>query len=205
VGLVRPEIVDSVLAPPGFTRSQAVRRERVIQAAIELAREGGYDAVQMRDVSHRARVALGTIYNYFSSKDHLLAAAFTEWAEDVERRIFQRPLRGETSADRVAEVLRRAVRQLVREPQLSAALVTALSSSDAGVSDCQLEIANVLARLVTTAIDDDEGIGEDRAAGIIRTIGQVWFTALLGWVNGWPSAGDMGAELEETARLLLEH
>ena len=59
-----------------LTANQAARRTRVLEAAIELASEGGYDAVQMRDVATRAQVALGTIYRYFSSKDELLAAAF---------------------------------------------------------------------------------------------------------------------------------
>jgi AcrR family transcriptional regulator len=192
------EVVD---ARPGLSRSQAARRERVIAAAIALAREGGYDAVQMRDVSQRANVALGTIYRYFSSKDHLLAAAFTEWAGEVEARIAQRPPRGATAADRVADVLRRATRDVYREPSLTAAAVAALSSSDPGVPECQLAINDVMSRMVLGAIGE---IDERRAGGVIRTLGQVWFTALLGWVNGWPNAGDMGDDLEETARLLLE-
>src|SRR4029434_3569150 len=52
-----------------LTNSQEARRQRVILTALELAAEGGYDAVQMRDVAARANVALGTIYRYFSSKD----------------------------------------------------------------------------------------------------------------------------------------
>ena len=68
-----------------LTRSQAARRNRVIDAAFQLAGEGGYDAVQMRDVASTASVALGTIYRYFSSKDHLLAACQVEWSKDVQR------------------------------------------------------------------------------------------------------------------------
>ncbi|TML66926.1 MAG: helix-turn-helix transcriptional regulator, partial [Actinobacteria bacterium] len=56
-----------------LTPNQAARRDRVLDAALVLAAEGGYDAVQMRDVATRAQVALGTIYRYFASKDHLLA------------------------------------------------------------------------------------------------------------------------------------
>src|SRR5437660_1723459 len=63
-----------------LTRSQQARRRRVIEAAVELAAEGGYDAVQMRDVAIRGRVAMGTIYRYFTSKDHLLSAAQLERA-----------------------------------------------------------------------------------------------------------------------------
>ena len=65
----------------------AARRRRLLEAAIGLASEGGYDAVQMRDVATRAQVALGTIYRYFSSKDHLLAASLVTWTNDLERRI----------------------------------------------------------------------------------------------------------------------
>ena len=61
-----------------LTPNQAARRDRVLEAAMDLAGEGGYDAVQMRDVAARAQVALGTIYRYFSSKDHLLAACQLE-------------------------------------------------------------------------------------------------------------------------------
>ena len=49
-----------------LTRSQAARRSRVIDAAFQLAGEGGYDAVQMRDVASTASVALGTIKPVFS-------------------------------------------------------------------------------------------------------------------------------------------
>ena len=47
---------------------------------MKLAAEGGYDAVQMRDVAGEAGVALGTIYRYFASKDHLLAACQVAFA-----------------------------------------------------------------------------------------------------------------------------
>src|SRR5579884_3629276 len=57
----------------GLTRAQQARRQRVVDSAMTLALEGGYDAVQMRDVAARAHVAMGTVYRYFSSKDHLLA------------------------------------------------------------------------------------------------------------------------------------
>ena len=45
------------MAEATLTKSQAARRERVIRAAQELASDGGYDAVQMRDVASRGEVA----------------------------------------------------------------------------------------------------------------------------------------------------
>ena len=88
----------------------------MIDAALSLADEGGYEAVQMRDVAERADVALGTLYRYFPSKDALLIAALFELADDLKRRMAVYPARGETPADRVTEVLRRACRALPSPP-----------------------------------------------------------------------------------------
>ena len=68
---------------PGHSRRGA---ERVIDAAMALGLDGGYDAVQMRDVAARADVAMGTVYRYFTSKDHLLAATLVYWVEQLAER-----------------------------------------------------------------------------------------------------------------------
>ena len=81
-----------------LTPNQAARRQRVIDAAMKLAADGGYDAVQMRDVASEAGVALWTIYRYFASKDHLLAACQVEFARGEQRRLELRPTQGETAA-----------------------------------------------------------------------------------------------------------
>jgi len=185
-----------------LTKSQAARRQRVVAAALELGAEGGYDAVQMRDVAARANVALGTIYRYFSSKDHLLAAALVEWVSDLERRATTRPPRGETTADRLVDLLGRAVRAMEREPRLSAAVVAALSSNDPGVSDCQVEVGIVMDRIQGMAFPEDFDPELERR--ITRALGHVWFASLLGWVNGWKGISETGEELDSAAHLLLD-
>jgi TetR/AcrR family transcriptional regulator, cholesterol catabolism regulator len=186
-------------AADALTRSQVARRGRVLEAALELASEGGYDAVQMRDVATRAQVALGTIYRYFTSKDQLLAAALVEWAAELERKLAQRPPVGETPADRVVNVLRRASRAMERNPTLTSALVTALASPDPAVRDCQQEIDKIMVTLVSGSLRDVPD-----ADGVMRVLSWVWFASLIGWVNGWSNAGTIGDELERAARLLLK-
>ncbi|MSV68159.1 MAG: TetR family transcriptional regulator, partial [Actinobacteria bacterium] len=44
------------------------RRRRLVEAAVKLARSGGYEAVQMRDVASAADVALATLYRQYASK-----------------------------------------------------------------------------------------------------------------------------------------
>jgi AcrR family transcriptional regulator len=182
-------------------RNQAARRERVIAAAVELASAGGYEAVQMRDVAAKADVALGTLYRYFPSKDHLLIAALAEQVSALHRRLTQKPARGGTATDRVVDVLRRASRALEREPKLTAALVTALSSPDPEVAEDKQAVYDILGAVIADAVDGD---ALPEREGIVRVLGHVWFAALVSWVGGMAPAGRMGDDLEVAARLLIE-
>ncbi|TMK85011.1 MAG: TetR/AcrR family transcriptional regulator [Actinobacteria bacterium] len=173
-------------------RNQAARRERVIAAAVDLASEGGYEAVQMRDVAREADVALGTLYRYFPSKDHLLIAALAEQVSTP---------RGTNAADRVVDVLRRASRALEREPRLTAALVTALSSADPSVAEAKQEVNDILASVIADAVDHD---ALAQSEDVVRVLGHVWFAALVSWVGGMAPTGQMGDDLEITARLILD-
>jgi hypothetical protein len=51
-------------------------------------------------------------------------------------------------------------------------------------------------------------IGEDFdpafKAQITRTLGHVWFSALIGWVNDWSGIGQVGDEVEIAAHLVLD-
>jgi AcrR family transcriptional regulator len=182
-------------------QNQAVRRRRVIEAATELAAGGGYDAVQMRDVADRADVALGTLYRYFPSKDQLLCAALVESASDLHARLAQKPPRGETQADRLVDVLRRASRFLEREPQLTAAMVAALSSPDPATVEVKQEAFDVLHKIVATAVDTGD---EAERRGIVRTVGHVWFATLIQRAAGMGSPTTMSDDLETAGRLLLK-
>lgn len=53
-------------------------KERIVQAALELFREQGYEATTMRMVADAAEVSLGNAYYYFASKDLLLQAFYQE-------------------------------------------------------------------------------------------------------------------------------
>jgi AcrR family transcriptional regulator len=53
-------------------------KARIVDAALELFREHGYDATTMRMVAERAGVAVGNAYYYFASKDLLLQAFYQE-------------------------------------------------------------------------------------------------------------------------------
>jgi len=180
---------------------QQERRRRLIDAAFELGAEGGYDAVQMRSVSETANVAMATIYRYFSSKDHLLAAAMTEWTGRLQARVAQSPPRGGTAADRMVELLQRACRALERQPKLAQALVRALSSPDAGVRTSGAEVSRLIGEM------GDEILAElppAVRADILAVLRHVWYATLVAWANGRRDFPFVQSELERAARVLIE-
>jgi AcrR family transcriptional regulator len=186
-----------------LTTSQAARRQRVLVSALELAADGGYDAVQMRDVAATAGVALGTIYRYFPSKDALLAAAMVEWMEDLERRVSQRGPKGETTAERVYDVLRRAVSTMERQPQLAEAVITALTSDDAAAGKASISTTDVMTRVMLQAFPDD--VDPVTEAAIAKVLGHVWFSCMVAWKNGVGDMTWMADELNTASQLICGH
>lgn len=183
-----------------LTEEQRERRQRVIDVAFEMGAEGGYDSVQMRDVAATANVALATIYRYFSSKDDLLAAAMSEWTGRLQDRVAQSPPKGDTAADQLIDVLRRACHAMERQPKLSVALLRALSSSDAGVTRGTEEVDAHIAAMGNEILAD---LDEDVRADILAALGHVWYSTLVSWANGRREFASVISELERAVRVLV--
>jgi AcrR family transcriptional regulator len=151
-------------------------------------------------VAARADVAMGTVYRYFTSKDHLLAATLVHWVEMLDTRIGQHPPRGDHPGDRVRDVLDRALRAMGRQPRLVAAVFASLSSPDPGAVGCQQQITLLMEGIIARAMGEP-AIPDmsDRA----RMIGHVWYSALVGWINGWSTMTRVYDELAVSVRLLL--
>lgn len=187
-----------------LTESQKARRGRILKAATELARKGGYDAVQMRDVADRAAVALGTLYRYFPSKVHLLVAIMKEQSQALQRGVDRRPPGGDTAADRVLNVLHRGTRALEREPQLTEAMLRALMFADTSAAR-EVDSVNVITRnLILQAIDPGGADPTTEQLAIASVISQVWQSCLLTWLSGRMSPDHMYSNLEIAVRLLLK-
>ena len=185
-----------------LTRSQAARRERVIRAALDLGAEGGYDAVQMRDVATRADVALGTIYRYFPSKDALLLGVMVHWLGDLEQRVTRRPPASATTVERIMDVLERALRSMDRQPMLTTAVIGAMTSGEPASVDAIGEVTSTMARIMRSAFPDDVDPAVEASAA--KALGHVWWSATISWANGMGDIRWVAAELREAAELIAE-
>jgi len=192
----RPLVLQRRLGP-----QQQARRQRIVEAALALAAEGGYEAVAMKAVAERAGVSLGTLYRYFASKDHLLADGLLHWGGELARRLEVRPPPGATPAERVAGAFRRMARGLAANPRLAVALTRAVSSPDAGGLANAAELRATMAGWLDRALGD--GFCGDRA-GVIDLLQHVCFSCMMSMVTGARTALEVGEELERAARLLLE-
>ncbi|MGD0255943.1 MAG: TetR family transcriptional regulator [Acidimicrobiales bacterium] len=186
--------------PLALTPVQEARRRRVVDAAMELGLEGGYEAVQMRAVAARAHVAMGTVYRYFTSKDHLLSAALLQWVGQLDTRLAQVPVGGSSASQRVLDVLDQALRVMARRPKFVAAAFISLASPDPAAVECQRQVVELMNEIIARVIGEPQP--PDHAERT-RLIGYIWFSSLVGWVKGWFDMTGVRQELTSAVHLLL--
>ncbi|MFI0419468.1 TetR family transcriptional regulator [Spongiactinospora sp. 9N601] len=192
--------------PDVRSRGQHQRRKRIVSAAAALASRGGVEAMQMRTVAERAGVALGTLYRYFPSKMELVAAVVGEEIDLLESSIERRPPHAATPARRAADVLMRATRGLMREPELADALIRSLiiAEVDAPFGD---RLAGLLLRVAggdrapggTGSADDPDG---ERFA-LAGSLAGVWMHELLEMLRGRRTYEQIQQRIEIAADRLL--
>jgi TetR/AcrR family transcriptional regulator, cholesterol catabolism regulator len=194
---------------PTLTASQQQRRERMLSTAFELALEGGWDAVQMREVATRADVALGTLYRYFPSKEYLLVSVMIAEIEGLTDRLAVRPPRGDDPVERVVDVLRRANGALQRQPRVTVALIRALVSGNEEIAPAVAETRAHMRRIISDALGA-ELVGADASATeaepevlAIDLLSDVWLAALVSWISGVEPPSSVMPKLERATRLLL--
>lgn len=161
--------------------TQLARRQRIVDAAFDLLIEREYDEIQIREVADRAGVALGTVYRYFASKEHLFAAALVKWGAALRSRVERGSTRMEGVAGQLAEVYLRAVDAFERRPQFYRTLMAIESSSDRHARELWAEFGVVTSTAFHTPV---ASLPPEAAAAITQTLLPVLNGALRAWANG---------------------
>lgn len=173
------------LPPPGGRRQRRRRetRERIFRAALRLFAERGFVATTVEDITEAVDVGKGTFFNYFPSKEHLLAA-FAE----VQLSKLQELASPSAQTEPLERTLRRLLYRLAEEPGRSPALVRGLlmalvsSESVRHVMGHNLERGR---RILTKFLAARQARGEIRrdvsAAEIARGFQRMFFGTLVLW------------------------
>lgn len=109
---------------------QRERRDRIIDAAVEMMIEVDYTDIQVKDIARHAGVALGTLYRYFGSKDHLMTEALLAWSSRFPADRAGTRAEGTDPATQVAAVYLTAAKAFERSPRVYGALMQVQASSD---------------------------------------------------------------------------
>ena len=66
------------------------KRQMIMRAALEVFAEQGTEATKMIDIARRAGVGKGTLYEYFPSKEELIAGSMLMMMDELDARMVER-------------------------------------------------------------------------------------------------------------------
>jgi AcrR family transcriptional regulator len=188
-------------AKPTLTSTQQARRDRIVDAGLALLAERDFDKIQVKDVAEEAGVALGTLYHYFSSKEHLFAEVLVRWAATLRTNISRNPLRGTSDAQRLTQVMHRSVRAFQRQPSLARLVATLETSADPYATEILARLAETTNDIYVEAIHD---VDRATAQRIVNVVDAVLAARLRSWVAGRISISAVSDDLADAIGLLLD-
>ena len=186
-------------------RRQA-RETRIVDAVVELAEEGGFEAVRSRTICTRAEVTMGTLYRHFSSIEEILLYAFARDFGVFEEDFPESGIPGDTAAERLGLLFRGLTDTLVQRPLFARAVVRAIASGQSkalervGDLDATLQVYIEAAWLgVGPGAREDASTPESRL--VASTLERVWFSLMIGWAASMKDVDEVVSELSQTVAL----
>jgi AcrR family transcriptional regulator len=183
-------------------RSQHARRARVLEAVLDLAREGGYDAVHLRPISDRTGVSTDTIYRYFGSRDQLVSAAVREWMDREYLGPARTWLEGDTPAERLLSFYRRVWEVWERNPNLLETFVRAALAEGKAEDGLAARSIDAMVPLTADALRD---VDPDYRADLLMIMEHFTHSAMTFVVRGQLPISEVYPRLERVVRRLAQH
>jgi AcrR family transcriptional regulator len=183
----------------------------ILDAAAELAEQGGFDEVRLRDVAKRANVALATVYKRFPSKEALLAADVARRTEELEARLLLAPPAGDTAAERLAAYFAVSTRVMTDKPGYGRSVIRAMASGPAAAQSVIRHQGRVvmmtLAALRGVPTLDFRELGANPLTEREQTqaflLMQYWFATLVGWSAGLNDVAAVDAQMKRIIDVVL--
>lgn len=185
------------------------RAQRIVDAAIELADEGGFQNVRLRDVAELSGVAFGTLYARFSSKEDILIAALDQEISRFRDLMSGNPVPGDAPAQRLRYFFEALTTVLISRDGFAKAVLRSVSSGVPGVSDKVISYQDTMNQLIVAAIKgidvEDVVATEDNADTFFmaRMMQSIWFAELIGWMSEVVDGDDVVERTLRGSTLLL--
>jgi AcrR family transcriptional regulator len=183
--------------PETLEPRQRARRDRIVEATLELMRERDFESLQMKDVTAASGAALGTVYRYFSSKEHLVAEGLLLWSSGFEEATELPPGR---SIDLLKLAYRRAARAFENSPRIYDHLMALESRTDPNAARVFDEFAN---RRNAAFAGFLPRVPSPRREQIVSVMDAVLAAHLRAWSGGREPIENVYRALDMAAELLL--
>ena len=182
--------------PEELTATQLARRKRIVDAGVTMMLSRDYEDIQIREVAESADLALGTVYRYFASKEHLFSAVFFAWLTILSEEIEAEPAAGDDNRARLTDVLFRTIRAFERHPSFYSLLVMTNRTSDPFVREAREAMPENSERVLTAPL---VGVSDEDRTVVVMVVGAMLEAALGRWLSGAISIDDV---YTRTARLV---
>jgi AcrR family transcriptional regulator len=177
-------------------------RQRILDAALGLAAEGGFDAMQVRAIAKQAAVSSRTIYEYFPSLESLLIIAVAERAgTPLYLRYTESAPKGDTAVTRVGKLMDDLNELMTANRTLTVALLRALLCGKPDVVPHVRNFVAITENVLTATIAPNGATAADREAA--QFLERVWFSALISWVTGVDDADRITEVMRKAAARVL--
>lgn len=183
------------------------RAQQIMDVAMELADEGGFEAVRLRDVAAKAGVALGTLYARFSSKEDILIGVLEQEAVKLEGLFEMYPAELPTAEERVIYYFTVMTQAMFGRPNFARAVLRAVATGSPENAAKIARYQDRLTQLFVTALRgdgaDETGVPVEREEEIAFLLQQIWFSALVGWMSGIRKDDEVMEQMRMSTSLIL--
>jgi AcrR family transcriptional regulator len=167
-------------------KKQRQRRE-IVETALELFREHGYDETRVSDVTERAGISDATFFNYFASKDLVLdelALAQVELFSETLR--YQLGL-DKSVPDRIRVTMKVAAAAIAADREFQAVLYTRsnLFHSDGALKERTHEMYRLLAKLFEVGQERGEIRPDVKPMQLAEILIATYHLTTINWLIRW--------------------
>jgi len=167
-------------------RKKAQVRDRLYKAALDLFRRDGYDVTTVGAITEAADVGKGTFFNYFPTKDHVLAAYHDEMTGQLLALLAARRFRSTGAALR--EAFRECGRWIEEDPEMARVVLRVLFNS-AVVLDADYANEERFVAWFREQLDAGVRRGELRSDLDLDVVVELMLNALSCTVQDWAFRG----------------
>ena len=183
-----------------YQKTTEKKKQAIIQAALQLFKEKGFKDTSIKSIAEAAEVSPVSIYNYFGSKDHLVALCVNDLFEEITQQaedILNSDLDFKTKLDHAFALCQEKMSQqisdyfqdkMVKEPTFSTLLAKAITAKKRDIYRAYIELGK-----------EEGAIAEDLSTELILNV----MDALNGMGNQLAHSDILETEVEQIHQIFL--